>query len=67
MGLLRRIRVLDMHYAEAEMPQVLDMLVRGTACPHVSDLIYWPKRPMTAQEIVDTALAHRAIILGSGT
>ena len=60
-------RVLDMEYAEAEIPGVLDMLVRSTGCPDVSDLIYWPKRPTTPQEIVDIALAYRPIIPGGGT
>ena len=60
-------RIIDMRYSEEEMPDILDLLVRSTACPNVSDLIYWPKRPMTAAEIVDTALAHRPIILGDAT
>jgi hypothetical protein len=57
-------RIIDMRYSEEEMPDILELLVRSTGCPDVSDLIYWPKRPMTSVEIVDTALAHRPIILG---
>jgi len=60
-------RIIDMRYSEQEMPDILDLLVRSTGCPAVSDLIYWPKRPMTAAEIVDAALAHRPIILGDAT
>jgi hypothetical protein len=57
-------RVLDLAYTEEQMPQILDLLVRSTGCPEVSDLIFWPKRDMTASEIVDAALSHRPIILG---
>ncbi len=34
--------------------------------PGVSDLIFYPKREMTAEEIVDEALAYKPIILGPG-
>lgn len=60
-------RIIDMRYSEGEMLDILDLLVRSTGCPDVSDLIYWAKRPMTAAEIVDTALSHRPIILGDAT
>lgn len=60
-------RIMDLHYSEEEMPGVMDLLVRSTGCPHVSELIYWPKRPMTAAEIVDIALTYRPIILGDAT
>lgn len=57
-------RILDLRYTEEELPGLLDLLVRSTGCPDVSDLIYYSKRPMTAAEIVDAALAHRPTILG---
>lgn len=60
-------RIVDMRYTEEELPDILDLLARSTACPEVSDLIFWPKREMTATEIVDAALAHRPIILGDRT
>lgn len=60
-------RILDMRYTEEELHDLLDLLERSTACPEVSNLIFWPKRRMTAAEIVDTALAHRPIILGDKT
>jgi hypothetical protein len=56
-------RVLDMGYTEEQMPQILDLLVRSTGCPEVSNLIFWPKRDTTAAEIVDAARSHRPIIL----
>ena len=60
-------RIMDMHYTEEELPDLMDLLERSTACPEVSDFIFWPKRPMTAAEVVDAALAHRPIILGDQT
>jgi hypothetical protein len=56
-------RIVDMRYTEEELPDLLDLLTRSTACPEASDLIFWPKREMTATEIVDAALAQRPIIL----
>ncbi len=55
-------RIMDARYTQEELPDLMDLL-RGTACPEVSELIFWPKRPMTAAEVVDAALAHRPIIL----
>lgn len=60
-------RIIDMRYSEEEMPDILDLLVRSTGCPGVSDMIFWPKHPMTAAEIVDASLAHRPIILDDKT
>ena len=56
-------RIMDMHYTEEELSALVDLLARSTTCPEVSDLIFWPKRPMTAADVVDAALAHRPIIL----
>jgi len=60
-------RIVDGRYTEEEVSDLLDVLERSTACPDVSDLIFWPKREMTATEIVDAAMAHRPITLGDGT
>lgn len=59
-------RVMDVGYTDEEMVTIMDLLVRSTGCSHVSDLIFWSKRPMTAEQVVDAALAYRPIILGSG-
>ncbi|MFI1170173.1 e9imm peptide [Streptomyces melanogenes] len=58
-------RIMDADFAsEAEVDSSLDMLDRALACPtgYVSDLIFWPpERALSAHEVVDTALAYRAI------
>jgi len=60
-------RILDMRYAAEESPGLLDLLARSTGHPEFSNLIFYPKRPMSAAEIIDTALSHRPIILGDRT
>jgi hypothetical protein len=61
------LRIMEMRYTEEELPELIDLLTRSTGCPGISDLIFWPKRSMSAAEVVDTALAHRPIILGDRT
>ncbi|MDF6043802.1 e9imm peptide [Streptomyces sp. JH14] len=58
-------RLLDCDIAnEAEGDEILDALHRGLACPHVSDYIYWDFDPeLSAEKIVDRALAYRPIAL----
>ncbi|MFF5790188.1 e9imm peptide [Streptomyces sp. NPDC012693] len=60
-------RVMDADYAsEDEGDAWLGRLDRALACPsgHVSGLIFWPpERELSADEVVDQALAYRAIAL----
>ncbi len=60
-------RIMDMRYTEEELPGLMELLTRSTGWPGVSDLIFWPKRSMSAAEVIDTALAHRPIVLGDRT
>lgn len=60
-------RIMDADYAsEEEADSRLEMLDRALACPtgYVSDLIFWPpERELSADEVVDQALAYRPIAL----
>ncbi|MDW6057043.1 bacteriocin immunity protein [Streptomyces sp. FXJ1.4098] len=60
-------RIMDADYAsEEEADNWLDMLDRALACPagHVSGLIFRPpERELSADEVVDHALAYRPIAL----
>ncbi|WP_329022042.1 bacteriocin immunity protein [Streptomyces sp. NBC_01423] len=60
-------RIMDADYAtEDEADGWLDRLDRALACPsgHVCDLIYWPpERELSADEVVEQALAYRPIAL----
>ncbi|MFD5110086.1 e9imm peptide [Streptomyces cinereoruber] len=60
-------RIMDADYAsEDEAGGWLDRLDRALACPsgHVSGLIFWAtERELSADEVVDQALAYRAIAL----
>ncbi|WP_405968591.1 e9imm peptide [Streptomyces sp. NBC_00015] len=60
-------RVMDASCAsDVEVADWLERLDRALACPsgHVSDLIFWPpERDLSADEVVDQALAYRPIAL----
>ncbi|MCX5372672.1 MULTISPECIES: e9imm peptide [unclassified Streptomyces] len=60
-------RVMDASCAsDDEVADRLERLDRALACPsgHVSDLIFWPpERDLSADEVVDQALAYRPIPL----
>ncbi|MFD3481010.1 e9imm peptide [Streptomyces sp. NPDC058695] len=60
-------RILEADYAsEGEVNDWLDRLARALACPsgHVSGLVFWPpQRELSAEEVVDHALAYRPIAL----
>ncbi|MFI6639035.1 e9imm peptide [Streptomyces sp. NPDC050504] len=60
-------RIMDVDYeSEDEVGAWLDRLDRALSCPsgRVSDLIFWsPGRGLSADEVVDRALAYRAIEL----
>lgn len=59
-------RLMTGDYAhDAEASAILDALERGLACPHIADLIFYPKqdRPTTAHDIVEQALAYQPIAL----
>ncbi|WP_424892407.1 e9imm peptide [Streptomyces sp. XH2] len=60
-------RIMHAQYdAEEEADSWLDMLERALGCPsgYVSDLIFWPPDgELSADEVVDRALAYQPIIL----
>ncbi|MFH9590179.1 e9imm peptide [Streptomyces luteogriseus] len=62
-ALVQRIMQADFA-SDDEMDAWLDRLDRALACPsgHVGDLIFWPPGPdLSADEVVDQALAYRPI------
>ncbi|MFD8543106.1 e9imm peptide [Streptomyces sp. NPDC059649] len=64
-ALVQRIMVAD-YASDEEVDSWLERLDRALACPsgYVSDLIFWPpERELSADEVVDRALAHRPIAL----
>ncbi|MEW2068082.1 bacteriocin immunity protein [Streptomyces sp. NPDC007346] len=60
-------RIMEADYAsEDEVNDWLDRLDRALSCPsgHVSGLIFWPpERELSAEEVVDQALAYGPIAL----
>ncbi|MFB6665617.1 e9imm peptide [Streptomyces parvus] len=65
LALVRRLLDDTGDTGEAEADEILDALVRGLGCPHISDYVYWPLpgSDLTPEEIVDRALAYRPIAL----
>ncbi len=65
LSLVRRLLDDSGDTGEAEADEILDALVRGLGCPHISDYVYWPLpgSDPTPEEIVDRALAYRPIAL----
>ncbi|MEU0657399.1 bacteriocin immunity protein [Streptomyces albogriseolus] len=64
-ALVQRIMEAD-YSSDDEVDGWLDRLDRALACPSgcVSDLIFWPpERKLSADEVVDQALAYRPIAL----
>ncbi|MEV4680092.1 e9imm peptide [Streptomyces kurssanovii] len=63
--LVRRIMEAD-HASEGEVNDWLARLDRALACPsgYVSGLVFWPpERELSAEEVVDQALAYRPTVL----
>ncbi|GAB2847517.1 bacteriocin immunity protein [Lentzea nigeriaca] len=59
-------RIMQPDFPEEEDETAFDALTRSTGNPHVSNLIFYPepgKENLTAEEIVDLALAYRPIAL----
>ncbi|MEW2484954.1 e9imm peptide [Streptomyces sp. NPDC048411] len=57
-------RLLDVVADESETGEILDALERGLVCPHISDYIYCDSdQELSAEEIVDRALAYKPIAL----
>ena len=48
---------------EAELDRDMQLLEANVPHRHVSDLIFYPQKEMTAEEVVDEALAYRPIAL----
>ncbi|MEU3746868.1 MULTISPECIES: e9imm peptide [Streptomyces] len=49
--------------SEAEQDQMLETLERGLVCPHISDYIFWGPAELTAEQVVDKAMAYHSIAL----
>ena len=63
-AIVRRIQSSD-YATEADGDRLLDHLKRSVPDPEVSDLIFWRKPALSAEEIVDRALAYEPITLPS--
>ncbi|MGQ5636472.1 MULTISPECIES: bacteriocin immunity protein [unclassified Streptomyces] len=56
-------QLIDARLPEEEEDALLEELKASVIHPRVSDLIYYSNPPLTAEEVVDQALAYRPIEL----
>ncbi|MEV4938898.1 e9imm peptide [Streptomyces zaomyceticus] len=57
-------RLLNPETPDEESTEILEALLRGLACPHISDYVYWgPDPESTAEKIVDRAMTYKPIAL----
>ena len=59
--IVRRLQTAD--GTEAELDALMEKPEQSVLHPEVSDLIFYPEREMTAEEIVAEALSYRPILL----
>ncbi|MEU9447309.1 bacteriocin immunity protein [Streptomyces sasae] len=56
-------QLIDARLPEAEEDALVEELKQSVPHPRVTDLIYYSDRDLTAEEVVDQALAYRPIEL----
>ncbi|MFP1626254.1 e9imm peptide [Streptomyces sp. 5K101] len=56
-------RLMDGDVEEDEGYEIITTLERGLVCPHVGDYIFWSDPELTAEQVVDRALAYKPIAL----
>ncbi|MFF4112138.1 bacteriocin immunity protein [Streptomyces sp. NPDC001714] len=62
--LIRMVQqLIDAHLPEAEEDALVEELKQSVPHPRVTDLIYYSDQDLTAEEVVDRALAYRPIEL----
>lgn len=56
-------KIMEVEGTESEIDEMLVYLKQNVPHPEVSDLIFWDKRELTPEEIVEEALSYKPIIL----
>ena len=56
-------KIMEAAGTEEEHQNNINLLRQQVADPKVTDYIYWSKKEMTAEEVVDKALQYKPIIL----
>ncbi len=57
-------RIQNAEGSEEQQEEWLELLMRQVPHPEVSNLIFWSDEELTAEQIVDQAMAYRSIQLG---
>ena len=56
-------KIMEDEGTESEIDEMLDYLEQNVPHPEVSDLIFWDKRELTPEEIIEEAFNYKPIIL----
>lgn len=56
-------RLMTADGSESELDALLHQLETSVPHPGVSDLVFFPEKPMSAEEVLEKALAYRPIVL----
>jgi len=54
-------RIIEADGTEEEIDNMMTLLEQNVPHPEVSDLIFYPEKDMTAEEVVDVALAYKPL------
>ncbi len=55
----------DNFNSEKESDQAIILLEQSVIDPNVTEIIFWSKEEMTAEEIYEKAISYKPIVLGS--
>ncbi len=56
-------RIIDADGSQAELSELIAQVGRAVPHPGWTDLVYYDQRELTAEQVVDEALAYRAVRL----
>lgn len=48
---------------DEECSEWIDILIKNTKCPEISNYIFWSKEELTPEQIIEKALSYRPILL----
>ena len=51
-------RIMDADGSTKEIDELVRFVCKSVPDPNVANLIFWPEREMTAEEVIDTAFSY---------
>ncbi len=56
-------KIMNAEGSEEEVNEMINLLKENVPHPEVSNLIFWSKKELTAEEVINEALLYKPIIL----